>query len=53
MYSIGEISVVTGITACTLRYYEKIGVLPEGGEKPELFAVVQPDRWIRQISRTG
>ncbi|WP_274362121.1 MerR family transcriptional regulator [Paenibacillus thermotolerans] len=29
MYTIGEISKMTGISAFTLRYYEKIGVLPE------------------------
>ena len=34
MYSIGEISKMTGITAFTLRYYEKIGVLP-GSEQAE------------------
>jgi DNA-binding transcriptional MerR regulator len=28
MYSISEISKLTGITAYTLRYYEKIGLLP-------------------------
>lgn len=28
MYSIGEVSKLTGITAFTLRYYEKIGLLP-------------------------
>ncbi|RDZ11097.1 MerR family transcriptional regulator [Priestia megaterium] len=28
MYSIGEISKLTGISAYTLRYYEKIGLLP-------------------------
>lgn len=28
MYSIGEVAKLTGITAFTLRYYEKIGVLP-------------------------
>ncbi|MGG1662474.1 MerR family transcriptional regulator [Brevibacillus sp. NRS-1366] len=29
MYSISEISRLTGITAYTLRYYEKIGLLPK------------------------
>jgi DNA-binding transcriptional MerR regulator len=29
MYSIGQISKLTGITAFTLRYYEKIGLLPK------------------------
>jgi DNA-binding transcriptional MerR regulator len=29
MYSIGEVSRLTGITAFTLRYYEKIGLLPK------------------------
>ncbi|MGG3572887.1 MerR family transcriptional regulator [Bacillus gobiensis] len=29
MYSIGEIAKLTGITAFTLRYYEKIGLLPK------------------------
>lgn len=28
MYSIREVSKLTGITAYTLRYYEKIGILP-------------------------
>jgi DNA-binding transcriptional MerR regulator len=28
MYTIGEVSKLTGITAFTLRYYEKIGLLP-------------------------
>ncbi|MED1784671.1 MerR family transcriptional regulator [Brevibacillus fortis] len=28
MYSISEVSKLTGITAYTLRYYEKIGLLP-------------------------
>lgn len=28
MYSIGEISKLTGISAYTLRYYEKMGLLP-------------------------
>ncbi|CEH31304.1 transcriptional regulator [Aneurinibacillus migulanus] len=28
MYSIGEVSKLTGISAFTLRYYEKIGLLP-------------------------
>jgi len=28
MYSIGDIARLSGITAFTLRYYEKIGVLP-------------------------
>jgi DNA-binding transcriptional MerR regulator len=29
MYSIGEVAQLTGITAFTLRYYEKIGILPK------------------------
>ncbi|MFD1957560.1 MerR family transcriptional regulator [Paenibacillus thailandensis] len=29
MYSIGEVSKLTGITASTLRYYESIGLIPE------------------------
>jgi DNA-binding transcriptional MerR regulator len=29
MYSISEVSRLTGITAYTLRYYEKIGLLPK------------------------
>ncbi|MDR0267725.1 MerR family transcriptional regulator [Paenibacillus sp.] len=29
MYSIGEIAKLSGITAFTLRYYEKIGLLPK------------------------
>lgn len=29
MYSIGQVSKLTGITTFTLRYYEKIGLLPQ------------------------
>ncbi|WP_234490053.1 MULTISPECIES: MerR family transcriptional regulator [Paenibacillus] len=29
MYAISELAKLTGITAFTLRYYEKIGVLPK------------------------
>lgn len=33
MYSISEVSKITGITAYTLRFYEKVGILPNPSRK--------------------
>ncbi len=54
MYSIGEVSRLTGITAFTLRYYEKIGLLPkpqrQGGKKNGIRRYDDQDlRFIRFI----
>ncbi|WP_231884623.1 MerR family DNA-binding transcriptional regulator [Paenibacillus elgii] len=35
MYSISDIARLSGITAFTLRYYEKIGVLPKPRRQAE------------------
>ncbi|RXT02825.1 MerR family transcriptional regulator [Ammoniphilus sp. CFH 90114] len=57
MYSIGEISKLTGITAYTLRYYEKIGVLPEprrqDGKRCYDDQDLQYVRFIHGLKETG
>ncbi|NOU92690.1 MerR family transcriptional regulator [Paenibacillus sp. LMG 31456] len=57
MYSIGEASKLTGITAFTLRYYEKIGVLPEPSRQDGIRRYDDQDlvfiRFIHGLKQTG
>lgn len=57
MYSIGEMSRLTGITAFTLRYYEKIGVLPGPGRQNGIRRYNEQDlkfiRFIHGLKETG
>ena len=57
MYSIGEIAQQTGITTFTLRYYEKIGVLPkaarEGGKRTYTEEDLRFVRFIHGLKQTG
>lgn len=57
MYSIGEISKLTGITAFTLRYYEKIGVLPKPDRQEGIRRYDDQDlryiRFIHGLKQTG
>lgn len=61
MYSIGEIANLTGITAFTLRYYEKIGLLPkperQDGKKNGIRRYDDHDlqfiRFIHELKDTG
>ncbi|MCR8634333.1 MerR family transcriptional regulator [Paenibacillus radicis (ex Xue et al. 2023)] len=57
MYSIGEISKLTGITAFTLRYYEKIGILPKPGRQDGMRRYddqeLQFIRFIHGLKQTG
>lgn len=57
MYTIGEISKMTGISAFTLRYYEKIGVLPEPGRSNGIRRYNDEDlrfiRFIDGLKQTG
>jgi DNA-binding transcriptional MerR regulator len=57
MYSIGEISKMTGITAFTLRYYEKIGVLPGPSRQNGIRRYDEQDlqfiRFIHGLKETG
>ncbi|WP_025681838.1 MerR family transcriptional regulator [Paenibacillus maysiensis] len=57
MYSIGEIAKLTGITAFTLRYYEKIGVLPkprrQDGKRSYDEQDLQYVRFIHGLKETG
>ncbi len=61
MYSIGEVSRLTGITAHTLRFYEKIGVLPaperKDGKKNGIRTFNDQDvqfiRFIHGLKNTG
>ena len=57
MYSIGEMSKLTGITAFTLRYYEKIGVLPGPSRQNGIRRYDEQDlqfiRFIHGLKETG
>jgi len=57
MYSIGEIAKLTGITAFTLRYYEKAGVLPkprrQDGQRSYDEQDLQYIRFINGLKETG
>jgi DNA-binding transcriptional MerR regulator len=57
MYSIGETSKLTGITAFTLRYYEKVGVLPEPRRQNGIRRYDEEDlrfiRFIHGLKQTG
>lgn len=57
MYSIGEIARITGITAFTLRYYEKIGVIPKpvrlGGSRRYSGEDLRYIRFIHGLKQTG
>jgi MerR family transcriptional regulator, repressor of the yfmOP operon len=57
MYSIGEIAKLTGITAFTLRYYEKVGVLPEPRRQDGIRRYDAEDlqfiRFIHSLKQTG
>ena len=61
MYSISEVSRLTGITAFTIRYYEKIGVLPnpqrQSGKKNGIRQYDDQDlrfiRFIHGLKQTG
>ncbi|SDJ14085.1 MerR family transcriptional regulator [Alteribacillus bidgolensis] len=57
MYSIGEVSNLTGITTYTLRYYEKIGVLPNPNRQDGKRRYSDHDlrfiRFIHGLKQTG
>lgn len=61
MYTIGEIAKLSGITAFTLRYYEKIGLLPrprrqhgkEAGIRQYDDADLRFIRFIHGLKQTG
>jgi DNA-binding transcriptional MerR regulator len=61
MYSIGEVSRLTGITVFTLRYYEKIGLIPNpcrqdgkhNGKRQYNESEVQFIRFINGLKQTG
>ncbi|BBH22870.1 putative HTH-type transcriptional regulator YyaN [Paenibacillus baekrokdamisoli] len=57
MYSIGEMSKLTGITAFTLRYYEKVGVLPQPSRQNGVRRYDDQDlqfiRFIHGLKETG
>ncbi|PLS15689.1 hypothetical protein CVD28_21245 [Bacillus sp. M6-12] len=61
MYSIGDVSKLTGITAYTLRYYEKVGLLPnpsrQDGKENGIRQYTEADltfiRFINGLKRTG
>ncbi|MDZ5474097.1 MerR family transcriptional regulator [Bacillus sp. 31A1R] len=57
MYSISEISNLTGISAFTLRYYEKIGVLPNPNRKNGIREYSEQDLefilFINGLKKTG
>ncbi|MCM3268438.1 MerR family transcriptional regulator [Paenibacillus elgii] len=61
MYSISDIARLSGITAFTLRYYEKIGVLPrprrQGGKEAGIRQYDDSDlrliRFIHGLKQTG
>ena len=57
MYTIGEIAQLTGITAFTLRYYEKIGVLPkvkrDGTKRTYTESDLRYVRFIHGLKQTG
>ncbi|RUT35493.1 MerR family transcriptional regulator [Paenibacillus zeisoli] len=57
MYTIGDVSRLTGISAFTLRYYEKIGVLPAPGRKDGKRLYEEEDlrfiRFIHGLKQTG
>lgn len=56
-YSIGEVSKLTGLTAFTLRYYEKAGILPgprrQGGVRRYDDQDVRYIRFIHGLRQTG
>jgi DNA-binding transcriptional MerR regulator len=57
-YSIGEIAVRTGLTPDALRYYERVGLLPQfrrtsGGFRIYSSGVVERVRFIRQAKTIG
>jgi DNA-binding transcriptional MerR regulator len=56
-YTIGEIAKLTGITALTLRYYEKIGVLPKPRRQEGIRSYGEQDlqfiRFIHGLKQTG
>jgi DNA-binding transcriptional MerR regulator len=57
MYSIGEAARLTGITAFTLRYYEKVGVLPDPRRQAGIRRYDEQDlqyiRFIHGLKQTG
>ncbi|TVY06870.1 MerR family transcriptional regulator [Paenibacillus cremeus] len=57
MYSIGDIAEITGLTAYTIRYYEKIGVLPspsrQDGRRIYSEQDLQYVRFIHGLKATG
>ncbi|WNC12221.1 MerR family transcriptional regulator [Brevibacillus brevis] len=61
MYSIGEVAKLTGVSPYTLRYYEKIGVLPDpnrqAGKKNGIRQYTDQDlrfiRFIHGLKQTG
>lgn len=57
MYSIGEMAKLTGISAFTLRYYEKIGILPKPsryqGQRSYQEQDLQYIRFIHELKQTG
>nr|WP_280169353.1 MerR family transcriptional regulator [Priestia megaterium]MDH3183564.1 MerR family transcriptional regulator [Priestia megaterium]MDH3183604.1 MerR family transcriptional regulator [Priestia megaterium] len=58
MYSIGETAELTGFTADTLRYYEKIGLLPRATRKSNGLRVYSKDdvhllKFLYCLKQTG
>jgi DNA-binding transcriptional MerR regulator len=57
MYSIGEIAKLSGVTAFTLRYYEKVGVLPAPHRQDGIRSYKEEDlqfiRFIHSLKQTG
>jgi DNA-binding transcriptional MerR regulator len=55
---IGEVAEQTGVTTKTLRYYERIGLLPDADRTPSGYRSYGPDavervRFIRDAQATG